>query len=126
MEKMFEKAWEMCTKAVEKYPSNFVYVPEMCKKTVEKEPYSLKYVPDYFVTREWVDMSRDHYYDDDGNHGWYDWYENFFERYEGFQKRKAKKAKIKEVVLPIVWHPSRWWDCCVPEDEKRETEKLWE
>ena len=20
--------------------------------------------------------------------------------------------------MPIVWHPSRWWDCCVPEDKK--------
>ena len=74
---MFEKAWEMCTKAVEKYPSNFVYVPGMCKKTVEKEPCSLKYVPDWFVTREWVDMWHNDYYDDDGNHGWYDWYDKF-------------------------------------------------
>ena len=27
--------------------------------------------------------------------------------------------------MPIAWHPSRWWDQCVPEDEKRDTEKLW-
>ena len=25
----------------------------------------------------------------------------------------------------IAWHPSRWWDWCIPEDEKQETEKLW-
>ena len=41
------------------------------------------------------------------------------------KKRKAQKAKIKEELLPIAWHPLRWWDWCVPEDEKRETEKLW-
>ena len=27
--------------------------------------------------------------------------------------------------MPIAWHPSRYWDWCVPEDEKEETEKLW-
>ena len=41
------------------------------------------------------------------------------------KNRKAQKAKIKEELLPIAWHPLRWWDWCVPEDEKRETEKLW-
>ena len=27
--------------------------------------------------------------------------------------------------MPIAWHPSRYWDWCMPEDEKQETEKLW-
>ena len=27
--------------------------------------------------------------------------------------------------MPIAWHPSRYWDWCVPEDEKEATEKLW-
>ena len=36
-----------------------------------------------------------------------------------------KNAKIKEELMPIAWHPLRWWDRCVPEDEKKETEKLW-
>ena len=22
--------------------------------------------------------------------------------------------------MPIAWYPSRWWDWCVPEDEKKE------
>ena len=26
--------------------------------------------------------------------------------------------------MPIAWHPSRWWDWCVPNEEKEETEKL--
>ena len=33
--------------------------------------------------------------------------------------KTAQKAKIKEEFLPIAWHPSRWWDWCVSEDEKR-------
>ena len=27
--------------------------------------------------------------------------------------------------MPIAWHSSRWWDWCVPEDEKKETEQSW-
>ena len=41
------------------------------------------------------------------------------------KKRRAQKAKIKEELMPIAWHPPRWWDWCIPEDEKKETEKLW-
>ena len=25
--------------------------------------------------------------------------------------------------MPMAWHPSKWWDCCVPEDETKEREK---
>ena len=39
--------------------------------------------------------------------------------------KKAQKGSIKKELLPVVWHPSRWWDWCVPEDEKKETEKIW-
>ena len=49
---------------------------------------------------------------------------NFFEWYDGYQKRKAQRASIKEELLPIAWHPFKWWDWCVPEDEKKETEKV--
>ena len=44
--------------------------------------------------------------------------------YNGYQKRKAQKASIKEELMSIAWHPSRYWDCCMSEDEKKETEKL--
>ena len=44
--------------------------------------------------------------------------------YDGYQKRKAQKAQIKEELMPLVWHPSTWWNWYVPEDEKKETEKL--
>ena len=42
----------------------------------------------------------------------------------GYKKRKAQKAKIKEGLLPIAWHPSCWWDWCVPEDEKKRDRKI--
>ena len=22
--------------------------------------------------------------------------------------------------MPVAWHPTRWWDWCMPEDEKKE------
>ena len=62
----------------------------------------------WFVTQQQVQSWHDDYYDDD----------KIIEWYEGHQKRKAQKAKIKEV-LPIAWHPSRYWDWCMSEDEKR-------
>ena len=43
----------------------------------------------------------------------------------GKENRKAQKAKIKEELLHIAWYPSRWWDWCILEDKKKETEKLW-
>ena len=54
----------------------------------------------------------------------YDDEDNFFDWYGGYQKGKAQKTSIKEELMPIARHPSRWWDWCVPEDEKQETEKL--
>ena len=45
--------------------------------------------------------------------------------YEGYQKHKVQKAQIKKELMPVAWHQSRWWDWCVPQDEKKETEKLW-
>ena len=39
--------------------------------------------------------------------------------------KKAQKGSIKKELLPVVWHPSRWWDWCDSEGEKKETEKIW-
>ena len=51
--------------------------------------------------------------------------EKLIEWYDGYKKRKAQKASIKEELMPIAWHPSRYWDRCMSEDEEKETEKLW-
>ena len=40
-------------------------------------------------------------------------------------KQQAQKAKIKDELMSFVWHPSRLRTWCVPEDEKKQTEKLW-
>ena len=89
----------------------------MCNEAVRDYLFSLQFVPDWLVTQQQIDRwYNDHYvYNDDELNKWY----------EGHQKRKSQKAKIKEELLPIAWHPSRWWDWCIPEDEKKKTEKLW-
>ena len=142
------KKQEMCNKAVEDEPETLEFVPDnlktktMCERAIEKGPYNLKFIPDHFktqeicgkmvrgdprtllfvtdwfVTREGVAMcyNNSEYCDDE---------DNFFKWYEGYKKRRAQKASIKEELSPIAWHPSRYWDWCMSEDEKKETEKLW-
>ena len=41
------------------------------------------------------------------------------EWFEGYQKQKAQKASTKEELLPIAWYPSRYWNWCMSEDEKK-------
>ena len=86
---------------------------EMCATAVKLDPFSLIYVPDWFVTQQQIE-SWDEYCNDD-----------IIKWHNGYQKRKVQKEQIKEELMPIAWLPSRWWDWCLHEDEKKETEKLW-
>ena len=94
---------------------------EMCDKAIKEDPSSFQFVPDWFVTQEQINRWYDDYYDIDSDD---DDEDEFFEWYNGYKKRKAQKAKIKDELMPIAWHPSHWWDWCIPEDEKKESEKL--
>ena len=91
-------------------------IQEMPIKAVEVDPSFLQLVPDWFETQEQLKLwhGSDDWHDDDELIGWYD----------GYKKRKVQNAKIKEELMPISWHPSRYWDWCMSEDEKKETEKL--
>ena len=115
------KTQEMCKKVAEEYPWWLKDVPdhlktrEMCERAVEDDPWSLKFVPDWFVMQELIKIWHDHCGDDG----------KLIEWYEGYKKRKDQKAQIKKELMRIAWHPSRWWDWCVPEDQKKETVKLW-
>ena len=102
------KAQEMCNKEVGIKPHFLVLVPdrlkieEMCNKALCKHPWLLKYVPAWFVTQQQLKIwhDEDYYCNDDEIIKWYD----------GYKKRKAQKSKIKEELMPIACHPSRWWD----------------
>ena len=118
----------MCIKAVEVDPWQLHYVPdifkaqEMCDKVVRDQFFSLEYVSDWFVTHQQVKIRHDdEYHDDDDD----DDDDRLIKWYDGYQKGKAQKGKIKKELMPIAWHPSRCWDWCVPEDGKKETEKMW-
>ena len=116
----------LCEKVVEKNSWSLKYIPdylktqEMCDKTVEDEPYSLQYVLDWFVTQRQIKLWRDN----SRPTGWRNQDDEMIEWCDGYKKRKVQKASIKEDLMSITWHPSRWWDWCVPEDEKRETENF--
>ena len=40
------------------------------------------------------------------------------------EKRKALKKKISEELMPIAWHPKRWYNFCISEDEKKEIDPI--
>ena len=113
------KTQEICNEVVSIYPFLLKHVPDhlkikkLCNEAIQKRPCLLEYVPDWFVTQGQIKL----WHDDNG-------YYKFIEWYDSYIKRRAQKASIKEELLPIALHPSRWWDWCVPEDEKKEKEKL--
>ena len=41
-----------------------------------------------------------------------------------FEKRKALKKELSEELMPVPWHPRRWWDLYLSEDKKKEIEPL--
>ena len=95
---------------------DYLKTQKMCDEAVKDDPSSLQLVPDWFVTQQQIDVwyNDDYWYHDDGIIEWY----------EGHLKRKAQKVKIKDELMPIARHPSGWWDRCVTEDEKKETENF--
>ena len=120
------KTQEMCERAVEKKPWSLKFVPDRHKTqgkyydVVQEGSYLAEYVPDWFVLQGKLKILDD--YKGFCNNYFFD---ELIEWHDGYQKRKAQKAKIKEELLHIVWHPSRYWDWCVHEDEKQELKKLW-
>ena len=36
-----------------------------------------------------------------------------------FQKCKALKKELNEELMSLAWHPNRWLDWCISEDEKK-------
>ena len=97
------------TCASEFVPDHFK-TQKICDKAVKDDSCSLVFAPDWFVSKQQIKSwhDDDDFYNDD----------DIIEWYSGYQKRKAQKPKIKEQLMPIAWHPSRWWDWCIPRDEK--------
>ena len=109
------KTQKICNEAVQSDPWMLKHVPdqyktqEMCNEAVKKSPCALRFAPDQFVTQK----MRDAIVKKSPCALWC---------YKGYEQRKAQKAKIKEELMSVAWHPDRWWNWCVPEDEKKELE----
>ena len=41
-----------------------------------------------------------------------------------FKQSKSYKNGISKELIPVAWHPTRWLDWCMPEDEERKTEPI--
>ena len=106
---VYKNSWQL------EYVSDHFKPREVCDDVMMEDPMLQRYVPHWFVTQQQLRQCDD-YYDDNGYIKWY----------AGYKKRKTQKAKIKNKLMPMAWHPSRWWDWFVAEDDgKKETEKLW-
>ena len=90
---------------------------KMCNDVEQRDSYSLRFVPDWFVTQEQLEIWHD---GDDYCTG-----DEIIEWYKRHKKLRTQKAKIKEKLLLIAWHPSRWWELCMSEEEKSDSGKLW-
>ena len=118
------KTQETCNEVVSTYPFLLEHVPdhlktqEMCDKAFWKDTFSLQYISDWFVTQQQIKIWRD-----DDEHCDHD-EDELIEWYNDYKKRKTQKASIKDELIPIAWHPSRWWNWCMPGDDKKEIEKL--
>ena len=40
-----------------------------------------------------------------------------------YKQRKAFKKEVSKWLMSVVWHPTRWWDWCMPEDGKKKKER---
>ena len=112
------KTQEMYSKAIEVDPWQLKDIldhfktQEMCNKAVRYYLFSLQFVPDWFVTQQQIDV----WYDDD-----YVYNDNeMIKWYDGYKVQRVQKAKIKQELLPIVWHPDHVMNWCMSEDEKRQ------
>ena len=41
-----------------------------------------------------------------------------------FEKLKTFKKDISKELMPVAWHPTKWWDQCISEDEKKEIDPI--
>ena len=113
----------LCNEAVDKYPANFEYVPdhyiitrEICNKALDEYLCSLGFIPDWFITLKMIENGGGCCASCDAEfHDWFNCY----------KQRKAQKSQIKYELAPIAWHPDRYIDWCVDEEEKKDLKQLW-
>ena len=109
------KTQEICVDAITHDECMLKYVPdhlktqEMCNYVFNKHPRLLEHVPDYFVTEEMLK-----------NQNVQDLADAYRER-----RRRLKKEDWRKSSYRVAWHPDRFWEWCMPHDEKLEISQLW-
>ena len=89
-----------------KYVPDAFKTREMCIEAVNKDSWTFQFVPDFFVDPKVMEIMTE-------------------KQRQLYVQRKTHKAEIKDELLPVAWHPDRYWDWCVDEEEKREISKRW-
>ena len=41
-----------------------------------------------------------------------------------YKQHKACAKKIDEKLLPVAWHPTKAWECCMSQGEEKEVESF--
>ena len=41
-----------------------------------------------------------------------------------YNQSEVCKNEISKELMPVVWHPARWWGWCTSEDVKKEIEQF--
>ena len=114
----------MCEDVVEEEPKLLKFAfddlraREMCEDAGKEESWVLQYVPYWFVMQVQEKSWHDNFDSDYCNDELFMW-DN------GYEQQEAQEVEIKEELMPIIWHSYRWCDQCIPEDDKKEIEKLW-
>ena len=49
---------------------------------------------------------------------------DFWHGVVNLKNAKYLTKKVSEELMPIEWHPKRWWNFCMSEDEKKEIEPI--
>ena len=49
---------------------------------------------------------------------------DFWQGISNLKKRKAFKKELNKELMPVGWHPNRWWDWRMSQNEKRETDPM--
>ena len=146
------KSVNMCEEAVNKESATFQFVPDnlktrlMCSNAVCDNIFNLQFVPDWIVTQicdqvfqDLQDVSEDELLeaidellervDDFSEDEMLDYSRKYFrdmiEDKLGFIKRfRVLNKDLKLELMPVAWHPDRWWHWCVDEEEKKKRAEL--
>ena len=88
----------------------------MPEKVVNASQLILMHVPVRFVTLKILQVIHNNILDLNDFYNPFTWHNKY-------NQRKTCKREIEKELMPIVWHPSRWW-ICVCLKMKKDVEKL--